>query len=87
MARILNVKDQGVTQGVIGRDLTVEQHLVEVTFEDAQGIIHTVTAHKDGPWKTAEEIVEAWGNHTLHPNPTENPPPPDDQVGRTEGWQ
>lgn len=81
MARVLNVKTSGVTRGVYDKDLTLAQDLTEVTFEDELGTPHTVYAHREGPFKTPEQIIEAWGNHTLHdlpeetPEPSEPPPP------------
>lgn len=71
--RILNVKDSGVTRGVISRDAEIVADLVEVTFEDALGIPHTVFAHKNGPFQDAEAIIKAWEQHELHDRPSEQP--------------
>lgn len=67
-----HVKNEGVTLGVIGRDVAAVAELVEVTFRDFDGVVHTVYAHKEGPWKTAEEIAQAWYRGELHTNPAED---------------
>lgn len=69
--RILNVKDAGVTRGVVNDSLKLEPNLREVTFLDFGGVPHTVFAHTDGPFKTPEDIVQAWYDGTLHDEPAE----------------
>lgn len=69
MARILNVKNAGVTLGVHDKDLVLAQDLIEVTFEDSIGVPHTVYAHRDGPFRTPEDVVHAWEQHELHIEP------------------
>jgi hypothetical protein len=79
--RILNVKRDGVTRGVLDKNVEALAHLIEVTFVDDFGTARTVYAHKDGPFKDAEEIARAAIDGTLHdkaeeqPEP-EQPPPP-----------
>jgi hypothetical protein len=75
MARVLNVKTDGVTRGVYDKDLTLAQELVEVTFEDDLGVPHTVFSNKNGPFKDADAIIKAWGEHTLHDKAEEQPAP------------
>ena len=83
MARILNVRTEGVTQGVLGGDFALKQDLVEVTFEDANGVPHTIFAHKSGRFQTPEDIVRAWENHELDTNPVAPAAPvaPSPEVG------
>lgn len=64
--RILNVKQGGVTRGVLDKGVQLLEHLTEVTFEDYLGTPHTVFAHSNGPFQTAEEIADAWLDHSLH---------------------
>lgn len=67
MSTIVNVKQSGVTTGVLDKTLAVLEDLMSVTFTDLFGTPHTVYAHKDGPFKKPEDAVAAWENGTLHP--------------------
>lgn len=68
VGRILNVKDDAVTRGVLDKDLHTVGHVVEVTYEDVLGVPHTVYAHKDGPFKSPEDIANAHAEGRLHEN-------------------
>lgn len=72
--RILNVKDTGVTRGVINETMHVEPDLREVTFTDYAGVPHTVHAHHAGPWQEPRDIIEAWYRGDLHDRPAEPEP-------------
>ena len=69
--KVLSTRNTGVARGVFDKDLQVAADLVEVTFADYLGIPHTVYAHAQGPFKTAEAIVQAWYEGTLHDRPAE----------------
>lgn len=81
MARILSVKDSAVTVGVLDKDVHVEPDLIEVTYADHNGTPHTVFAHRNGPFETPDEIVQAHIDGTLHTEAEpvaqsdESPPP------------
>ena len=66
MTRILDTMDSHVTLGVLDKDAHVVEHLKSVTFLDDSGTAHTVFAHVDGPFRTAEEMVTAWLDGYLH---------------------
>lgn len=83
--RVTATRDQGVTQGVIGRDVTVEPELREVTFVDYNGVPHTVYAHKEGPFETPDDIMAAYYSGELHVNPREDEQGDDDEQGQNEG--
>jgi hypothetical protein len=68
MSRILATKNEGVTLGAMGADFQLVADLVEVTFLDILGAVHTVHAHKNGPFQGAENIVKAWEDGILHPH-------------------
>lgn len=67
MARITATNDEYVTLGVTDKDLRPHTDLRSVTFTDHNGTPHTVHAHKDGPFGTPDEIVNAWEQGALHP--------------------
>ena len=73
--RILNVKDDAVTQGVLDKNVGVHPHLTEVTYVDDNGTPHTVFAHKEGPFGSPEEIAQAHRDGTLHDQPQEQEQP------------
>lgn len=66
MGVIVEHKQENVTLGVTDKDLRIAPELTQTTFTDVFGTLHTVFAHRDGPFKTAEEIVAAFENGTLH---------------------
>lgn len=70
--RITEHKTTGVTLGVLDKGIELMEDLVSVTFYDYNNTPHTVFAHRDGPFKTPEDIVSAWYQHTLHTNPAEH---------------
>lgn len=75
--RILNVKDNAVTVGVLDKNVNAYPELREVTYVGDDGTPHTVFAHKDGPFQSAEEIVQAHRDGTLHTE-AEHPDQPDE---------
>lgn len=68
MAKIIEHKDAAVTLGVLDRTLDVHPDLQQVTFDDVFGTRHTVHAHRDGPFGSPDDIVQAWSEGTLHPH-------------------
>lgn len=66
MAKIIEHKEAAVTLGVLDRTLDVHPDLQQVTFEDVLGTRHTVHAHREGPFKSPEDIVQAWHDGVLH---------------------
>lgn len=66
MATILDTKDNNVTEGVIDKNVQTHEKLKSVTFRDIFGTVHTVFAHADGPFRTPEDVVNAFEKGILH---------------------
>jgi hypothetical protein len=64
--RILNVKEAGVTRGVLSLNPELLTDHTEITFADHNGTPHTIFVHKNGPFTDPQAAVEAWENGTLH---------------------
>lgn len=64
--QVLEHKLENVTIGVIDKNPQLKAELASVTFKDVFDAIHTVYHHKDGPFQTAEEVVAAFFDGTLH---------------------
>lgn len=75
MYRVLAYKDNSVSQGVLDKTFEAKPDLVEVTYVDHNNTPHTVYAHKDGPFKGQDAIVQAHQNGTLHPEREPQPEP------------
>lgn len=73
--RILAVKTEAVTIGVLDKDVSHEPDLIEVTYLDDNNVPHTVFGHRNGPFNTPEAIVAAHQDGTLHGEPTPQPVP------------
>lgn len=66
MGTVVDTKPSNVTVGVIDKNVQTHENLKSVTFADIFGTLHTVFAHKDGPFKTAEDVVSAFEQGILH---------------------
>jgi hypothetical protein len=66
MSTILEHRTSNVTTGVIDKNVIAHDNLVSVTFLDKNDTAHTVFAHKEGPFQTAEDIVRGWETGILH---------------------
>ena len=66
MATVVEHKPGNVMVGVLDKNVQLHEWLQSVTFKDVFDTLHTVFAHKDGPFQTAEEIVQAFYDGTLH---------------------
>lgn len=84
MARILDTKTDGVTIGVLDKNVQFHPDLTAVTFADDAGTVHTVYAHKDGPFSSPEQIVEAWHDGTLHTGKGDDAPVQEDQTSQQQ---
>lgn len=73
--RILKVKDEAVTRGVLDKDVAVQPHLREVTYSDHNGVPHTIFVHQDGPFSDPEDAVRAHQNALIHDGPDEREAP------------
>lgn len=74
--KVLEHKTSGVMRGVVNKDASLLDDLVSVTYQILDGAVRTVFAHKNGPFKKVEEIIEAAENGSLHDKPTEQPGEP-----------
>lgn len=74
MARILAIKDQAVTRGVLDKDVTHEAELIEITFLEGGTTPHTIFVHRDGPFTDPQRAVQAWQDGELHQEPNELEP-------------
>lgn len=70
--RVVNVKENGVSRGVLDKDFHPEPDLHEVTFVDYAGTPHTVFVHKDGPYADPDDAVAAFHTGELHDRPAED---------------
>jgi hypothetical protein len=66
MPTIVEHKPHNVTIGVLDKSLKLFEDLQSVTFRDIFGTPHTVYAHVNGPFQTAEQIVAAHADGILH---------------------
>lgn len=71
--RILDVKTEAVTRGVLDKKVSVQSDHYELTFVDHNGTPHTVFPHKNGPFANPDDAVTAWLNGTLHGEADEQP--------------
>ena len=60
---------EGVTLGVVDKNLAFHHDLQAITFEDIFGAIHTVYSHKEGPFQAVEDVLKAFQDGTLHTFP------------------
>src|SRR5262249_23765329 len=67
MPKIIDSKSGTVTLGVVDKNLEIQPHLRQVTFEHRHDTPQTVFAHVNGPFTTAEDIVKAAVDGYLHP--------------------
>lgn len=66
MTKVLAERTTNITTGVIDKAIKSHDSLRQVTFLDKNDTAHTVYAHQDGPFKTAEDIVRGWEEGLLH---------------------
>lgn len=66
MGTVVDSKPHNVTVGVLDKNLQTHENLKSVTFADVLGTLHTVFAHKDGPFRTNEDVVKAFERGVLH---------------------
>lgn len=66
MSTIVDTRKANVTVGVMDKNLVTHEHLKSVTFRDVFGTLHTVFAHVDGPFRTPEDVVNAFERGILH---------------------
>lgn len=57
---------ENVTLGVIDKNPQLKAELHGVTFSDVFGGIHTVFAHKDGPFANPDDVIKAFEDGVLH---------------------
>lgn len=66
MTTVLKHQTEGVTLGVTDKDLRLVAELQSVTFRDIFGGMHTVFAHKSGPFTSVRDILTAFEDGVLH---------------------
>jgi hypothetical protein len=66
MSKVIATKANNVTEGVIDKALNTHEHLKSVTYADIFGTLHTVFAHNQGPFRSAEDVVKAAEDGVLH---------------------
>lgn len=66
MTKIIDIKRDAVTLGVVDRSLQIAPDLVQVTYADNNGTPHTVYSHKEGPFTSPQDVVLAHLQGTLH---------------------
>lgn len=67
MPRIVSHNDDYVSLGVIDKNPQLRQDLHSVTYADVFGTLHTVYAHKGGPFQSVDDVVKAHEDGVLHP--------------------